>query len=172
MITKKKYIITIALCIVLSAAICGVAVWLLTGGYAAFMPKSVATLPQDPPESEDELALISRSEKFWTAMENADEAGMRAVASSECVFVHIGMTCGLDAEIEAYTSGAFRPASIVFNGKNVNVYGDTGIVLTDCDYALSIGGIPTSHHFAVTEVFARIDGAWRLVQFSFTALTA
>ena len=39
-------------------------------------------------------------------IEQADEAGMRAIADPECNFVHIGISCKLDQEIEFYTSGA------------------------------------------------------------------
>ena len=52
--------------------------------------------------------LLTVSQKFWDAMEHADEAGMRACADANCNFVHIGITCKLDKEIEFYTSGAFQ----------------------------------------------------------------
>jgi len=114
--------------------------------------------------------VISTSDKFWAAMEAADEAGMRAYAVPDCTFVHIGVTCQLDKEIEFYTSGAFKPTELLFHSKDARVYGDTAIVITDCDYGLLLGGKPTTHHFAVTEVYSRIDDEWKLVQFSFTAL--
>lgn len=37
--------------------------------------------------------VLEASKKFWTAMEQADEEGMRAVADPDCTFVHIGITC-------------------------------------------------------------------------------
>lgn len=114
--------------------------------------------------------LIETSQRFWDAMEHADEAGMRAVADPECTFVHIGITAPLDREIGFYTSGAFQPTSIVFHSQTPSVFGDTGVVITDCDYALLLDGKETTHHFAVTEVFNRVDDAWKLVTFSFTAL--
>lgn len=114
--------------------------------------------------------ILETSEKFWKAMETADEAGMRAYADPNCSFVHIGVTCGLDQEIEFYTKGLFKPTELVFHDKKVNVYGDTAVVLTDCDYGLLLGGKPTTHHFAVTEVYAKREDAWMLVQFTFTAL--
>ena len=114
--------------------------------------------------------LIETSQRFWNAMEHADEAGMRAVADPECTFVHIGITAPLDQEIGFYTSGAFQPTSIVFHSQTPSVFGDTGVVITDCDYALLLDGKETTHHFAVTEVFNRVDDAWKLVTFSFTAL--
>lgn len=114
--------------------------------------------------------VISTSDKFWKAMEAADEAGMRALAVPDCMFVHIGVTCALDKEIEFYTSGLFKPTELVFHSKNARVYGDTAVVITDCDYGLLLGGKPTTHHFAVTEVYNLTEDGWKLVQFSFTAL--
>lgn len=97
--------------------------------------------------------ILETSKKFWDAMEHADEAGMRAVADPNCNFVHIGITCKLDQEIEFYTSKAFQPTELIFNSKNVDVYGDTAVVITDCNYGLLLDGKPTTHHFAVTEVY-------------------
>ena len=114
--------------------------------------------------------LIETSKCFWDAMEHADEAGMRAIADPACTFVHIGITAPLDQEIEFYTSGAFKPTSIVFHNQTPSIFGDTGVVITDCDYALLLDGQETAHHFAVTEVYHRADDEWKLVAFSFTAL--
>ena len=52
--------------------------------------------------------LLDISRQFWEAMEHADEVGMRACAHPDCNFVHIGITCKLDKEIEFYTSGPFN----------------------------------------------------------------
>ena len=114
--------------------------------------------------------VLKASEQFWTAMEAADEAGMRAVADPECNFVHIGVTCKLDQEIKFYTDGLFKPTEIKFNGKTADIYGDTAVVLTDCNYGLLLDGKPTTHHFAVTEVYTRRGEDWKLVTFTFTAL--
>ena len=114
--------------------------------------------------------VISVSDAFWKAMEAADEAGMRAHAVPDCTFVHIGVTCELGKEIEFYTKGLFKPTELVFHSKNAKVYGDTAVVITDCDYGLLLGDKPTTHHFAVTEVYSMMDGEWKLVQFTFTAL--
>lgn len=114
--------------------------------------------------------VLETSRRFWEVMEKANEAGMRAIADPKCNFVHIGITCGLDKEIEFYTSGAFKPTEITFNGQTAEIYGDTAVVITDCNYGLLLGGKPTTHHFAVTEVYVKREGDWKLIQFSFTAL--
>lgn len=116
-----------------------------------------------------EKEILTLSKNFWKAMESADEAGMRQYADPECQFVHIGITCGLDKEIEFYTSGTFQPTKITFHHQSVRLFNETAIVLTDCDYALMIDGKETSHHFMVTEVYTKKE-QWQLVQFTFTAL--
>lgn len=103
-------------------------------------------------------------------MERADGAGMRAIADPACQFVHIGVTAGLEKEIEFYTSKLFEPTEVKFNDQKVNLFGDTAIVMTDCNYSLLLNGEETTHHFAVTEVYINRNEEWKLVQFSFTAL--
>lgn len=114
--------------------------------------------------------ILETSKKFWSAMESADGEGMRAAADQGCMFVHIGITCDLDTETEFYTSGRFQPTEVKINSQTVNVYGETGVVLTDCNYTLLLDGKETTHHFAVTEVYSHGTQEWKLVTFTFTAL--
>lgn len=117
-----------------------------------------------------EEKILKQSAMFWDAMEHANEKGMREIADANCNFVHIGITCKLDQEIAFYTSGAFQPTNITFHSKSVDLYENTAIVLTDCDYSLLLNGTETTHHFAVTEVYAKRSDRWKLVTFTFTAL--
>lgn len=117
-----------------------------------------------------EHKIIEISQKFWQAMERADETKMREIADPSCRFVHIGVTCGLDEEVRCYTSGLFKPTEIKFNSQSVQFFGSTAIVITDCNYGLLLNGAFTTHHFAVTEVYIQREKEWKLVQFSFTAL--
>ena len=117
-----------------------------------------------------EEMVLEQSGKFWDALEAADTEGMRAVAVPSCMFVHIGVTCGLDEEIRCFTEKIFIPTGVKINSQTINVYGDTAVVITDCNYTLLLNNEETTHHFAVTEVYVRMDGAWKLVQLSFTAL--
>ena len=84
--------------------------------------------------------------------------------------MHIGITCKLDREIGFYTSGEFKPIEIKFNSQNVDIYEDTAVVIIDCNYGLLLNGKPTTHHFAVTEVYSKSREEWKLATFSFTAL--
>ena len=117
-----------------------------------------------------ESKVLETSKRFWDAMEHADEAGMRGIADPACQFVHIGITAGLEQEIKFYTDGVFCPTEVKFHSQKAALFGDTAVVLTDCDYSLLLNGQETTHHFAVTEVYVRQKDAWKLIQFSFTAL--
>lgn len=114
--------------------------------------------------------VLETSKRFWECLEKADVPGMEAIADPDCMFVHIGVTCGLEEEMKAFSDGVFKPTEILLNSQDAKVFDDTAIVITDCNYGLLLGGKPTTHHFAVTEVYVRREGGWRLVQFSFTAL--
>ena len=114
--------------------------------------------------------ILKLSQSFWKALENGDTAGMRAVSDPGCYFVHIGMNCGLDEEMEAFEKKIFQPTLITIHGQEVNMWGDTAICLTDVDYSLLLGGHETTHHFMTTEVYQNHDGAFKLIQFTFTAL--
>lgn len=117
-----------------------------------------------------EEMVLEQSGKFWNALEAADTEGMRAVAAPSCMFVHIGATCGLEEEMRCFTDKVFVPTGVKINSQTTNVYGDAAVVITDCNYALLLNNEETTHHFAVTEVYIRMDGAWKLAQLSFTAL--
>ena len=117
-----------------------------------------------------EELVLERSKAFWRALESADTEGMRAIADPSCMFVHIGTTCGLEKEMRYFTEKTFVPTGVKINDQKSNIYGNTAVVITDCNYSLLLKNEETTHHFAVTEVYVRMDDAWKLVQFSFTAL--
>jgi hypothetical protein len=114
--------------------------------------------------------VIEVSKRFWKALEAADTATMRALCDSKCYFVHIGGNCNLDKEMEAFDNKVFQPTEIKLNQQEVKEFEDTVIVITDCDYGLLLDGVPTTHHFAVTEVYQNQGEEWKMIQFTFTAL--
>jgi ketosteroid isomerase-like protein len=114
--------------------------------------------------------VIEVSKKFWKALEKADTATMRAQCDTKCYFVHIGGNCDLDKEMAAFDNKVFQPTEIKLNQQDVKEFGDAAIVITDCDYGLLLDGAPTTHHFAVTEVYQKQGEEWKLIQFTFTAL--
>ncbi|MCM1282711.1 MAG: nuclear transport factor 2 family protein [Roseburia sp.] len=67
----------------------------------------------------------------------------------------------MDQEIEFYTSGTFRPTEIRFNGQTVDIFGETAVVITDCNYGLLLDGKPTTRHFVVTGVYAGQKEEWK-----------
>ena len=114
--------------------------------------------------------VLRRSQSFWKALEAADTTAMRAICHPDCFFVHIGGNCDLDMEMKAFDDKLFQPTEITIHKQEAKDFGDTAIVISDVDYGLLLGGNPTTHHFTTTEVFQKISGEWKLIQFTFTAL--
>ncbi|WP_277934730.1 nuclear transport factor 2 family protein [Parablautia intestinalis] len=114
--------------------------------------------------------IIEQSQKFWQSLEKADSKGMREVCDPGCWFVHIGMSCGLDEEMEAFDKKLFQPTQIDIHGQEVREWGEVSVCMTDVDYSLLLGGKETTHHFMTTEVYQNRNGEWKLIQFTFTAL--
>lgn len=117
-----------------------------------------------------EEKVLEVSKSFWRYLEKADVSSMESIADPACMFVHIGVTCGLEEEMKAFADKVFQPTTIILNKQEAKIFGDTVVVITDCNYGLLLGGKPTSHHFAVTEVYLQRADEWKLIQFSFTAL--
>lgn len=119
----------------------------------------------------DQNIAKETSLRFWKALEKADTKTMQEICDPTVTFVHIGVTCGLEEEMRCFDEKIFNPTDITIHSTDVSVYGNTAIVITDCDYGLLLDGKPTTHHFAVTEVYIEEDEKVKMVQLSFTALT-
>ena len=102
--------------------------------------------------------IIEQSQKFWQSLEKADSKGMREICAPDCWFVNIGMSCGLDEEMEAFDKNLFQPTQIDIHGQEVREWGDTSVCMTDVDYSLLLGGKGTPHHFMTTEVYQNRNG--------------
>lgn len=61
--------------------------------------------------------VIEQSQKFWQSLEKADSKGMREACDPDCWFVHIGMSCGLDEEMEAFDKKLFSRHKLIFMGR-------------------------------------------------------
>ena len=70
---------------------------------------------------------LAQSKVFWSALEKADVSGMQAVADPKCMFVHIGVTCGMEEEMRCFTDKIFIPTKVVLDSQQAQVFGDTAI---------------------------------------------
>ena len=114
--------------------------------------------------------VLKQSLVFWKGLEKADTAVMRSVCDEKCFFVHIGVNCDLDREMDAFEKKVFQPTKIVLHSQEARDFGSVAIVISDVDYGLLLGGQPTTHHFTTTEVFQKQGADWKMIQFTFTAL--
>ncbi len=91
--------------------------------------------------------VLKTSRMFWEYLKSSDVSGMKSIADPACMFVHIGVTCGLEEEMKAFTNKVFQPTEILLNKQDLKIFDGTAVVITDCSYGLLLGGKPTTHHF-------------------------
>mgnify|MGYP000461892698 CR=1 FL=1 len=115
--------------------------------------------------------LLDISRQFWEAMEHADEWGCEPVLILTATLSILASPANWDKGKSNFTPvGPFNLRILPSTVQKAELFGDTGVVLTDCDYSLLLDGKETTHHFMVTEVYTQDEKRWKLVTFSFTAL--
>lgn len=117
-----------------------------------------------------EQQIREMSDAIWDALGNVDVDKVRELVDERAIFVHMGMTVDREGEIGAYESGHIKPGPVEFKSKDVRVFGDTAICETDVNVTAYVDGKTAIHHFAVTETYAKVNDAWKLAAFVFTAL--
>ena len=95
---------------------------------------------------------------------------MHSLCDEKCYFIHIGGNADLDKEMEGFEKKIFCPTEITIHDQEERKFGDTTVVISNVDYGLLLDGKPTTHHFMTTEIFQKQEDAYKLIQFSFTAL--
>lgn len=86
------------------------------------------------------------------------------------VFVHMGGTMTKEQELDVIKSGRIQYKHAEIQDTSVEIIGNTAILLSKLRLDAVVGGNEVSNPFAVTEVYVRQGGTWRLGSLSFTRL--
>lgn len=136
---------------------------------AIFATTSVsAQEPQTDPRSQEILTLSGNLWK-WMADKNADQ--LEALFHDNAMFVHMGGAWGKKQEVGIIRSGMIHYKHADIKDTSVRFADNTAIVLTDMNLLAVVGGNEVTNHFMVTEVYANINGEWKLASLSFTKLS-
>ena len=123
--------------------------------------------PQADPRSQEVLTLSSNLWK-WMADKNADQ--LEKLFHDNAMFVHMGGTWGKSQEVGIIRGGMIHYKHADIKDTSVRFADNTAIVLTDMNLLAVVGGNEVTNHFMVTEVYANINGKWKLASLSFTKL--
>ena len=136
---------------------------------AIFATTSVsAQEPQTDPRSQEILTLSGNLWK-WMADKNADQ--LEALFHDSAMFVHMGGAWGKKQEVGIIRSGMIHYKHADIKDTSVRFADNTAIVLTDMNLLAVVGSNEVTNHFMVTEVYANINGEWKLASLSFTKLS-
>ena len=93
---------------------------------------------------------------------------LAALFNDKAIFVHMGGSWGKTQEVEIIRSGGIHYKHAEIFESSARIIDSTAIVLSRIRLDAVVGGNEVSNPFAVTEVYVRQNGAWKLGSLSFT----
>jgi hypothetical protein len=118
--------------------------------------------------AEAELITLSKDKWRWMAERNVE--ALDKLFAEEAVFVHMGGTMNKSQELTTIKSGGIQYKDAQIQEVSVRFVGGTAILLNRIRLVAVVGGNEVVNPFNVTEVYVKIDGAWKLGSLSFTRL--
>ena len=119
-------------------------------------------------EAEQEVINLSKEKWIWMSERKVDS--LAALFHEKAVFVHMGGTMSRDQELGVIKSGGIHYKKADIHDVSVNIIGSTAILLNRITLLAVVGGNEVTNPFVVTEVYIKMNGAWKLGSLSFTRL--
>ena len=144
--------------------------------FMAFVPASSSAQSMTPAgytissvDTEKGIIALSKEKWRWMADKQADTLNM--LFHDKSVFVHMGGSWGKHRELEVIKSGGIHYKHAEIFETNVQIIGNTAIVLTRIRLLAVVGGNEVTNPFMVTEIYVQEKGNWQLGSLSFTRLS-
>jgi hypothetical protein len=118
--------------------------------------------------AEQELITLSQDKWRWMAERNVE--ALDKLFADEAVFVHMGGTMSKGQELDVIKGGMIQYKDTQIQEVSVRFVGTTAILLNRIRLVAVVGGNEVVNPFNVTEVYVKLDGAWKLASLSFTRL--
>jgi hypothetical protein len=127
-------------------------------------------VPAKTSTSAEEQELITLSKNKWQWMAERNVEALDKLLAEEAVFVHMGATMNKSQELDTIKSGRIQYKDAQIQEASVRFVGTTAILLNRIRLVAVVGGNEVVNPFNVTEVYVKLDGAWKLASLSFTRL--
>ena len=134
--------------------------------FAQAGPGSAAKTTGTNPEQE----VITLSKDKWRWMAERNVEALDKLFAEQAVFVHMGATMTKSQELDTIKSGRIQYKDAQIQEVSVRFVGTTAILLNKIRLVAVVGGNEVVNPFNVTEVYVKLDGAWKLASLSFTRL--
>lgn len=126
--------------------------------------------PAKTSNSSAEQEVIALSKQKWQWMAERNVEALDKLLAEEAVFVHMGATMTKSQELDTIKSGMIQYKDAQIQEVSVRFVGATAILLNKIRLVAVVGGNEVVNPFNVTEVYVKLDGAWKLASLSFTRL--
>jgi hypothetical protein len=151
-----------------TSSILGLGLFLATAQSAPAQPAPASAAKASTSAAGQDLITLSKQKWQWMAERNVE--ALDKVLAEEAIFVHMGATMNKSEELEVIKSGRIQYKDAQIQEVSVRFVGGAGILLNKIRLVAVVGGNEVVNPFNVTEVYVKLDGAWKLASLSFTRL--
>jgi hypothetical protein len=148
--------------------ILGLVLFMMTAQSAVAQPAPASAAKTSTSAAEQDLITLSKQKWQWMAERNVE--ALDKLLAEEAVFVHMGATMNKSDELEVIKSGRIQYKDAQIQEVSVRFVGGAAILLNKIRLVAVVGGNEVVNPFNVTEVYVKLDGAWKLASLSFTRL--
>lgn len=120
--------------------------------------------------SKAEQEIIDLSKEKWKWMADKKVEPLADLFHEKSVFVHMGGSWGKDREIDVIKGGGIHYKHAEIQETSVRFIGDTAILLSRIRLDAVVGGNEVSNPFAVTEVYVKVEGEWKMGSLTFSKM--
>ena len=89
---------------------------------------------------------------------------LKKLFDDKAMFVHMGGTWGKTRELATIESGGIWYKKAAVYAVEVNIFGNSAVLLNDIDLQAVVGGHEVTNAFMVTEVYVKENGHWTMAQ--------
>src|SRR5207344_3476303 len=129
--------------------------------------ETIKSSTNNTPEQQ-EIINLSKQKWDWMADKNADSLNL--LFDDKCMFIHMGGTWGKTEELKTIKDGGIWYKKAEVYAVEVNIFGNTAILLNDIDLVAEVGGREVTNPFMVTEVYIKEKGKWKMGSLTFSHL--
>jgi len=141
---------------------------IIIGAQLSYGQPSANRTPQSFTAAEQEIVSLSKDK--WQGMSDKIVDKLADLFHEKSVYVHMGGSWGKEQEVNVIKGGGIWYKKADIHEVSVNIIDNTAILLNRITLLAVVGGNEVTNPFMVTEVYVKLNGAWKLGSLSFTKL--
>ncbi len=125
------------------------------------------SIAQNSP-AEQEIIDLSKNKWQWMADKNVDL--LAELFHDDSRFIHMSGTWGKARELEIIETGSIWYKQADVHDVVVKIFGETAILWNRITLVAMVRGNEANNEFTVTEVYQKQQGAWKLLDLTFSSV--